>query len=718
MSKQEFLDEILKINHKYSEELLGKAYDVAAKMHKGQFRKSGEPYLTHPMEVVKILAELGMDEDALVAGLLHDVVEDSSYTSEQLAREFGSEVALLVEGVTKMTELAYENKDDRQAETIKKMFLAMSKDIRVLIIKLADRLHNLRTIYYMTSEKIQEKCTETLEIYAPLANRLGIYSIKSELEDIAMSYIWPEEYEYIKQQIYKCKEDREENLNKIMNEIQLLLQKNEIDYEIQGRTKNFYSVFRKMKYKHKRINEIFDLTAVRVIVDTIKDCYLVLGIIHSKWNALPGRFKDYIATPKPNMYRSIHTTVFGHNNIPFEIQIRTREMHIFAEYGIAAHWKYKEGVESAQEEERLSWIRQSLEWQKETDTPTEFLETLKMDLFDNKVFVFSPQGRPIELPLGSTPLDFAFKIHSEVGAKCVGAKINGKMVPIDHILQNGDVIEIVTSNNAKGPTRDWLKIVKSPTARTKIKQCLKRENREEFVEKGKIILERLIKQKHANTKEVLTHLYLGRILKEKNLKTEDELYKEIATAGNIAGSIASKLIEFYNQEHIEKEKSETIEIAKKTTNHNKKSKNGILVEGMDGCLVRVAKCCNPVPGDEIIGFITKGNGVSVHKKDCSNVMSFSDEQKRCLIPVQWANQSSEIYETSIMIKAVDSTGIFAEVSKVCINESIKIIGVQAKSTDDNIAEILLTVEITGVHQVGKLMTAIKSLDGVLEIYRS
>ena len=476
-SRQEFLDEIIELNPKYDIELIGRAYDVAAKMHEGQLRKSGEPYLIHPMAVVKILAELGMDEDTLVAGLLHDVVEDTEYTNEQLRQEFGEEVELLVDGVTKIGSLQYENKEERQAETLRKMFLAMSKDIRVLIIKLADRLHNLRTINYMTPNKIVEKCSETLDIYAPLASRLGIYSIKFELEDICMRYLWPDEYQELTNEIHEKKEEREADLNRIIDEVNEALKDADIDYDIYGRTKHFYSIFRKMKYQNKQLDEIFDLMAVRIIVDTVKDCYAILGIVHSMWTPIPGRFKDYIAMPKPNMYQSLHTTVIGDTGDPFEIQIRTKEMHRIAEYGIAAHWKYKEGVSADQEEVKLSWLRQSLEWQKEMDNPKEFLETLKMDLFENQVFVFTPKGDVMELPAGSTPLDFAFKVHSEVGAKCVGAKINGKMVTIDHKLENGDIVEIVTSSNSSGPSIDWLKIVKSPTARTKIRQWLKKENR-------------------------------------------------------------------------------------------------------------------------------------------------------------------------------------------------------------------------------------------------
>ena len=459
----EFLDYIQSLNPNYELEGIKKAYELAAEMHEGQLRKSGEPYLIHPVEVAKILAGLGMDEQTIIAGLLHDVVEDTEYTEEQLKQDFGEEVTLLVDGVTKLGNLIFETKEDAQAENLRKMFLAMSKDIRVLIIKLADRLHNMRTINYMSPEKIAEKSKETLEIYAPLANRLGMFAIKFELEDIALKQLHPDFYKELAQQINQRKEQREEYINKIIRELSKALDTLNIHYEVKGRSKHFYSIYRKMHDKHKQLDEIFDLTAVRVLVDTVKDCYAVLGVVHTMWRPIPGRFKDYIAMPKSNMYQSLHTTVFGKDNMPFEIQIRTYEMHQIAEYGIAAHWKYKEGIKDERnEEEKLSWLRQTLEWNKDMDNPKQFMATLKMDLFSNQVYVFTPAGKVIELPSGSTPIDFAYKIHSDVGNKCIGAKINGKMVPIDHVLDNGNIVEIITSPNSKGPSIDWLKIAREP----------------------------------------------------------------------------------------------------------------------------------------------------------------------------------------------------------------------------------------------------------------
>lgn len=724
-SRQEFLDEIVELNPKYDTNLIGRAYDVAAKMHEGQLRKSGEPYLIHPMAVVKILAELGMDEDTLVAGLLHDVVEDTEYTSEQLRQEFGEEVELLVDGVTKIGSLQYENKEERQAETLRKMFLAMSKDIRVLIIKLADRLHNLRTINYMTPNKIVEKCSETLDIYAPLASRLGIYSIKFELEDICMRYLWPEEYKELTQEIHEKKEEREADLNKIIEEVNDSLKDADIEYDIYGRTKHFYSIFRKMKYQNKQLDEIFDLMAVRIIVDTVKDCYAILGIVHSMWTPIPGRFKDYIAMPKPNMYQSLHTTVIGDTGDPFEIQIRTKEMHRIAEYGIAAHWKYKEGVSADQEEVKLSWLRQSLEWQKEMDNPKEFLETLKMDLFENQVFVFTPKGDVMELPAGSTPLDFAFKVHSEVGAKCVGAKINGKMVTIDHKLENGDIVEIVTSSNSSGPSIDWLKIVKSPTARTKIRQWLKKENKTDGVDKGKMLMDKYLRKKGYEPKEVLKNSNIARYVKENGLKDAEEMFLNVSPGGTVLTNAASKLIAMYNADmeklnKKEDKKPEEITTVKSSGSKGSKKQNnkGVIVKGMDGLLVRLSKCCNPVPGDEIIGYITKGRGVSVHRKDCPNMVSLPEKEKERFIEVEWEQDAHESYEADITIIAEDRKGLFSDISKVCENAGTDITSVNARTDRDGNATVALTVMISNIGQIGKLTLAMKSIEGVYEVFRS
>lgn len=726
-SKQEFLENILEINPKYNIKLLGRAYDVAEQMHNGQLRKSGEPYLIHPLAVVKILAQLGMDDNTLVSGLLHDVVEDTEYTKEQLTKEFGEEVALLVDGVTKLGSLVFENKEERQAENLRKMFLAMSKDIRVLIIKLADRLHNLRTINYMTENKIKEKCNETLDIYAPLASRLGIYSVKFELEDISLKYLYPEAYKDLRRQINEKKEEREKHLSKIIKEIDETLADMDIKYEIYGRTKHFYSIFRKMQYQKKNLDEIFDLMAVRIIVDSVKDCYSILGIVHTMWTPIPGRFKDYIAMPKPNMYQSIHTTVIGDTGTPFEIQIRTTEMHRIAEYGIAAHWKYKEGISAEGEEVKMAWLRQSLEWQKEMDDPTEFLETLKVDLFENQVFVFTPKGDVMELPAGATPLDFAFKVHTEVGAKCVGAKVNGKMVTIDHTLENGDIIEIVTSAQSGGPSIDWLKIAKSSTARTKIRQWLKKENKSDEIDKGKVLLDKYVRKKGYDPKLVIRNSFLNKLIKELNFKDFDEFYTQIANGGTVLSKAAGKLFSLYNEhEEYEKRKDENtaetlgMQDNSKLIQHRTKSEQGIIVKGMEGLLVRVSKCCNPVPGDDIIGYITKGRGISVHRKDCPNMISLPEEEKKRFIEVEWNYDHGQSYEADITIVGEDRKGLFSDLSKICDNMNAHITGVNAKmgKMPDNLVKVLLTIAITNTGQIGKIIQALKGIPGIYEVYRS
>lgn len=726
--KQEFLDSIKNINENYDLEILGKAYDVSAAMHEGQFRKSGEKYLVHPVEVTKILAELGMDESTLVAGLLHDVVEDTDYTNEQLREEFGEEIELLVDGVTKLGSLVFESKEERQAENFRKMFLAMSRDIRVLIIKLSDRLHNLRTINYMSEKQIHDKCQETLEIYAPLASRLGIYSMKFELEDTAMKYLYHDEYVDIAKKVSAKKEERQAAIDAVVDEIEESLDDMGMEYEIYGRSKHFYSIFKKMKYQKKNIDEIFDLMAVRIIVDSIKDCYAVLGIVHTMWTPIPGRFKDYIAMPKPNMYQSLHTTVMGDAGSPFEIQIRTHEMHHIAEYGIAAHWKYKEGVSKDKEEVKLSWLRQALEWQQDTNDATEFMETLKIDLFSSQVFVFTPAGDVIELPAGATPLDFAFKIHTDVGAKCIGAKVNGKMVPIDHILENGDIIEIMTSPNASGPSIDWLKIAKSSTARTKIRQWLKKENKSDNVDKGKDILDKYVRKKGYNPREVLKHSNILKVTKELKFSNTDELFTQVSNGGTLVSKVANILFGYYNEEKAEEsKKQETVKEAleherekekPKRPRHKEKEGPGVIVKGMDNLLIRVAKCCNPVPGDEIIGFITKGRGISVHRKDCSNIVSLPLREKERFIEVAWDTSKDTNYDADITLVADDRKGLFSDLSKACETMDVHIAGVNAKSNKDGTITIILTLSIANTAQMEKLLRVLKNIAGVSSVYRT
>ncbi|MEA4988724.1 MAG: bifunctional (p)ppGpp synthetase/guanosine-3',5'-bis(diphosphate) 3'-pyrophosphohydrolase [Anaerovorax sp.] len=718
---EQFLNYLLNVNPNYDLDIIERAYKIAEKQHEGQFRKSGEPYLIHPVEVAKILADLGMDESTIVAGLLHDAVEDTPYTQEDLKRDFGEEVALLVDGVTKLGSLVYESKEERQAENLRKMFLAMSKDIRVLIIKLADRLHNLRTINYMTEDKIIEKCKETLEIYAPLASRLGIYTIKFEVEDIALKMLEPEAYYKLVTEVKIKKQQREENINRVMDEIRESLDGLSISYEITGRSKHFYSIYRKMKYQNKQLDEIFDLTAVRIIVDTIKDCYAVLGIVHTMWKPLPGRFKDYIAMPKPNRYQSLHTTVLGDNGEPFEIQIRTKEMHKIAEYGIAAHWKYKEGISQDKEEVKLAWLRQTLEWQKDLNDPKEFMETLKVDLFSNQVFVFTPKGDIIELPAGSTPLDFAFKIHSAVGAKCIGAKVNGKMVPIDYTLSNGQIVDIVTSSNSKGPSIDWLKIAKSNTARNKIRAWLKKENKSETSDKGKEMLEKYAKRKGYDLQQILKNQYINKAAKSLNYSNTEDLYTAISYGGVILSKVMVMLEGYYHEEKQAELKKKEKEQAKLETKRKQRKINptGVTVEGVDNLLIRFSKCCNPVPGDEIVGFITKGRGISVHRKDCINILTLPEDERKRFIHVEWDRDKKDLsYDVDISILSEDRKGLFSDLSRVCEDMDVHITGVNAKSAKDRIVNITMTLSISNTNQMEKVLRSLRSVQGVADVYRT
>ncbi len=725
-SREEFLQTISGYNQSYDMALIGRAYDKAREMHEGQLRKSGEPYLVHPMAVAEILADLGMDENTIVAGLLHDVVEDTPYTAEELKQEFGEEVELLVDGVTKLGKIKFESKEERQAENLRKMFLAMSKDIRVLIVKLSDRLHNMRTINYMTEQKIIDKCKETLEIYAPLASRLGIYAMKFEMEDIALKCLDPKTYYYLVEKVSEKKEKREAAIQQVIDEIKEALADLNIHYDIMGRSKHFYSIYKKMKYQHKQLDEIFDLTAVRIIVENVRDCYAVLGIVHTLWTPIPGRFKDYIAMPKPNMYQSLHTTVIGDTGNPFEIQIRTYEMHKIAEYGIAAHWKYKEGIDHDKEEVKLAWLRQTLEWQKDMNDPKEFMETLKVDLFASQVFVFTPQGDVIELPAGSTPLDFAFKIHSAIGCKCVGAKVDGKMVTIDHTLENGNIIEIITSPNAAGPSIDWLKMVKSNTARNKIRQWLKKENKSDAVEKGKDIIDKYVRKKGHDPRDLLKNSFVNRAVKELHLNNQEELYTQLSHGGSFQSKVTALLLKYFNEENQERLEKEEKGLEKKGPNERqqkealKRRENaGITVEGVDNLLIHIARCCNPVHGDDIIGYITKGRGISVHRADCPNIKSLPASEKARFIKVYWnKNRPEQLYSADVSILAQDRKGLFSSLSRVCEDMDVHIDGVNAKAGKDETVNVTLTLAISNREQMEKILRALKQVPGVTDAFRA
>ena len=728
--KLNFLEELQSYKVSYDLDLIAKAYDKAEELHQGQLRKSGEPYFIHPKAVAIILAQLGMDDATIVAGLLHDVVEDTNYTREQMAQDFGDEVTLMVDGVTKLGSLKFDNQEEAQAENLRKMFLAMSKDIRVLIIKLADRLHNMRTAEYWTPEKQKEKSRETLDIYAPLASRLGIYTVKFELEDTALKYLYPEVFHKLEQEVSVKKEQRERFIETAIERIRKSLDQMNLHYDIAGRSKHLYSIYRKMSQQKKQLDEIFDLIAIRVIVDSVRDCYAVLGQIHTMWKPIPGRFKDYIAMPKPNMYQSLHTTVLGESGDPFEIQIRTYEMHRVAEYGIAAHWKYKEGRTKEQQgsdDLKLAWVRQTLEWQQEMSDPKEFMETLKMDLFSSQVFVFTPRGEVIDLPAGSTPLDFAFKIHTDVGCKCVGAKVNGKMVTIDHKLNNGDIVEIVTSANASGPSNDWLKIVKSSTAKTKIRQFLRKANRSDDVDRGKDLLDKYVKKKGYDPQLVERAANMNRAMKELGIANGmDELYVQIGKNSALLSKYAAQLFKYYDEEQLlasrkEEERAKALLASgekKEREDRSRRDNPGIIVKGADNLMIRIARCCNPVPGDQIVGFITKGRGISVHRADCSNILSLPEEERARFIDVEWEDlKADKSYNADICIVTADRKRMFSDISKACEDMDVHISGVNAKSGKDGAVHIILTLSIASTQQMQKVLRTLRNVEGVKDVYR-
>ncbi len=705
-------------------ELIIEAYNFAENAHEGQYRKSGEKYFIHPVEVAKILIELKMDSSTIAAGLLHDVIEDTEYTYEYISNKFGEEVAMLVEGVTKLTRFSFNSREERQAENLRKMFIAMAKDIRVILIKLADRLHNMRTLKYQSEHKKKEKAQETLEIYAPIAHRLGISRIKWELEDICLRYIDEEGYYDLVEKVSIKRKDREVLINNVIKSIEIKLKDFDINSEISGRPKHFYSIYKKMMNQDKTFEEIFDFLAVRVIVDNVKDCYGVLGVIHTMWKPIPGRFKDYIAMPKPNMYQSLHTTVICDTGEPLEIQIRTWDMHRIAEYGIAAHWKYKESKETSGDiENKLTWLGQMLEWEKETKDPQEFMEALKVDLFTNEVYTFTPKGRVINLPIGSTPIDFAYKIHSDIGNNCVGAKVDGRIVPLDYKLKNGNIVEILTSSNSNGPSRDWLNIVKSSQAKTKIKQWFKKERKEENIEKGKTSLEKALKRESINADKALKNKILDPIIEKLGYKYTEDLYAAIGYGGVTINQVLSRIKEQtendkedYTLRHTEPEKIPENYVKPKRSQDKKKLSQGITVKGVDNILIRFAKCCNPVPGDEIIGYITRGRGVSIHRKDCSTI-SGTQEMKDRFIEVEWDVNKAQDFQVEIEVEATDRKGLLTEITFLLSESKITVNSLNARTNKEKIAFVNLTLEINSTEQLTKLIEKLKHIQGVFDAYR-
>lgn len=727
---QDLITEIKKYHPSSDLSDIEKAYKVAYKAHEGQKRKSGEPYIIHPLCVAIILAELELDKESIIAGLLHDVVEDTVMTSEDVEKEFGSEVALLVDGVTKLTQLNYEHdKIEVQAENLRKMFLAMAKDIRVIMIKLADRLHNMRTMQYQSPAKQIEKSRETMEIYAPIAHRLGISKIKVELDDLSMKYLMPDVYNDLVEQVNLNRPGREAFIKSIIKEVGMHISNAGIEAEIDGRVKHFFSIYRKMVNQNKTLDQIYDIFAVRIKVDTVKDCYAALGVIHEMYKPIPGRFKDYIAMPKPNMYQSLHTTLIASNGQPFEVQIRTYEMHRTAEYGIAAHWKYKEGKSGApsNEEAKLSWLRQMLEWQTEMSDNKEFLSSIKSDLnlFSDNIYCFTPTGDVKNLPVGSCPVDFAYSIHSAVGNKMVGARVNGKLVTIDYELKSGDRVEIITSQNSKGPSRDWLNIVKSTQARNKINQWFKQELKEDNILKGKELITNYCKTKGIVLSDIMKPENQEKTLNKYGFKDWNSLLASVGHGGLKEGQVVNKLVE----ENEKRKKAEVtdndvlegiVQQEAKNKDKYKKTRGGIVVKGIHDVAVRFSKCCNPVPGDEIVGFVTRGRGVTIHRTDCVNVINFPENERERLIEAEWeqVDSSADKYSTEINIFAANRTGLIVDISRIFTEANIDVKFMNSRVNKKGIATINLGFDIHGKDELNRLVEKLRNIEGVTDIART
>ena len=729
---QELINSVKKYHPSADISMIQKAYKIAHDAHEGQCRKSGEPYIIHPLCVAIILADFEMDKETIVAGLLHDVVEDTVMTSEEIVQEFSAEVALLVDGVTKLGQLSYSSdKVEEQAENLRKMFLAMAKDIRVILIKLADRLHNMRTLKYMRPEKQKEKAQETMDIYAPIAQRLGISKIKVELDDLSLKYLEPEVYYDLVEKISLRKSAREEYVQGIVGEVSSHIEEAEIKAQIYGRVKHFFSIYKKMVNQDKTLEQIYDLFAVRIVVDSVKDCYAALGVIHEMYKPIPGRFKDYIAMPKQNMYQSLHTTLIGPNGQPFEIQIRTFDMHRTAEYGIAAHWKYKESSDgkkpvAQQEEEKLSWLRQILEWQRDMSDNREFLSLLKsdLDLFAENVYCFTPAGDVKNLPNGSTPIDFAYSIHSAVGNKMIGARVNGKLVTIDYVLQNGDRIEILTSQNSKGPSRDWLNIVKSTQAKNKINQWFKHERKEDNIIKGKELLAAYCKTKNIVLSSLMKPAYLEKIMRKYGFRDWDSTLAAIGHGGLKEGQVVNRLLEEYEKEHKKEITDEEIleAVDSKDRIRVAKSKSGIVVKGIHDVAVRFSKCCSPIPGDEIVGFVTRGRGVSIHRTDCVNVINLADADRVRLIDAEWqaspAGKTGELYTAEIKVYGYNRTGLLVDIMKIFTERKIDVSSANSTTSKQGTATISLTFDVPSREELNHLIGKVRQVESVIDIERT
>ena len=725
---EEFFDRVNKYLTEDQVAFVRKAYELAAEAHAVQRRKSGEPYIIHPIGVASILAQLQMDDKTLAAAFLHDVVEDTDYTLDDIKDRFGVVVANLVDGVTKLGKIEYISKEDRQIENYRKMFLAMARDIRVVLIKLADRLHNMRTMKYMPVHKQQSISRETLEIYAPLAHRLGIYTIKWELEDLAFRYMEPDIYYNLVEQVKIKRREREAMINEAMAEMKESLEKANIKCEIQGRPKNFYSIHKKMLRDHKELNEIYDLLAIRVLVDTVKDCYGTLGIVHSMWRPIPGRFKDYVAVPKSNMYQSLHTTVLSTGGQPLEIQIRTFEMHRISEYGIAAHWRYKEsgGSKPASQsstdkgfDAKLSWLRQLLEWHQDMNDSRDFVNTVKMDIFADEVFVFTPRGDVIDLPVGSVPIDFAYRIHTDVGNRCVGAKVNGRIVPLDFKLSNGDIVEVITSKQSSGPSRDWLNIVGSSDTRNKIKGWFKKERREENIIKDREMLEKEAKRLGYDPKVLARPEKLKEAGTKLRIDSDENLLAALGYGGVTLNSVISKLVEIYKKDqklNTTKDLSELLAELKPRKSKAKAS-HGILVKGEEGIMVKLARCCNPIPGDPVIGYITRGSGVSVHRADCPNVLSNNPDEQSRLIEVSWDVGIDSVYKVNIVITSVNRPGMMADIMMATSEAKLNIFSLNCRTDKNKVATTHIGLDISSLEQLEYIMNRIRRMKGVYSVER-
>ena len=724
--KEVTIDDVLEKMKKNSRrndlKLIKRAYDFAKEKHGDQLRKSGEPYIIHPVQVAYILAGLELDDATICAALLHDVAEDTDVTIQDISKEFSPEIAEMVDGVTKLGNLKYTSAEEQQVENYRKMFLAMGKDIRVILIKLADRLHNMRTLKFLKRDRQIAIAKETADLYAPLANRLGMYSLKWELEDLSFKYLCPDEYREIVEGIDKKREERLQFINQIVEQISQELKKQKIKAEITGRAKHLYSIYRKMKRDNKNLDQIYDLFALRILVDNVKDCYAALGVVHELYNPMPGRFKDYISVPKPNMYQSLHTTLIGPKGTPFEVQIRTWEMHRIAEFGIAAHWAYKEANKDKKtsvtvKEDKLAWLRETLEWQKDMQDPQEFLNTLKTELFVDEVYVFTPKGQIKVLPRGATPIDFAYSIHAEIGHHMTGCKINSKMMPIITTLKNGDIVEIVTSDQSKGPSRDWLKFVKSTTAKNKILAWFKKTQRAENIEKGKTLIEKEIKRISIPYSKIFKSEYITPALERYKFNTIEDMYSAVGFGAISPTKIIAKMLEVYKKDNPDEFIEETLEqLAKEKTRKTKPSNVGIVVKGIDNCLVRLSKCCNPVPGDEIVGFITRGRGVSVHRKDCVNINDLISQEDR-MIDVYWYNDSQSAYNVEIEVLANDRKGLLADIIKQISSVKTRLIGVNSKVNKEKIVVTDLTVEVENLEDLNNILKALRKVDNVYEVNR-